>query len=306
MEKKKKDIEEAERRLRNKEADMNDASRERQHFTARVGELGEERARLDERNRQIDAEIAGSNGQIAAHKTVIGELEEKQKEFSGELEELRKKRADVSESIHASELKLMKFDADKERFTIQLVALEERAQVLAAEIAALTTLIGEVKTDLSLTEIEGKIADAELALHKIGAVNMLAIEEYEKIQRQVDERTERKDTLSMERETLIERIQKYEQMKFEAFMTAFKAIDANFREIFARLTSGSGNLVLENEEDPLHRRAHVCGQAPGQKSSPSLFPLGRGEVTDHACFYLLHPALHPGAILRVGRGRYVA
>ncbi len=250
MEKKKKDIEEAERRLRNKEADMNDASRERQHFTARVGELGEERARLDERNRQIDAEIAGSNGQIAAHKTVIGELEEKQKEFSGELEELRKKRADVSESIHASELKLMKFDADKERFTIQLVALEERAQVLAAEIAALTTLIGEVKTDLSLTEIEGKIADAELALHKIGAVNMLAIEEYEKIQRQVDERTERKDTLSMERETLIERIQKYEQMKFEAFMTAFKAIDANFREIFARLTSGSGNLVLENEEDP--------------------------------------------------------
>ncbi len=54
----------------------------------------------------------------------------------------------------------------------------------------------------------------------------------------------------MERETLIERIQKYEQMKFEAFMTAFKAIDANFREIFARLTSGSGNLVLENEEDP--------------------------------------------------------
>ena len=129
MEKKKKDIEEAERRLRNKEADMNDASRERQHFTARVGELGEERTRLDERNRQIDAEIAGSNGQIAAHKTVIGELEEKQKEFSGELEELRKKRADVSESIHASEPKLMKFDADKERFTIQLVALEERAQV---------------------------------------------------------------------------------------------------------------------------------------------------------------------------------
>ena len=250
MEKKKKEIEEAERRLRNKEADMNDASRERQHFTARTGELGEERTRLDERNRQIDTDMAGSNEQIAAHETVIAELEEKQKEFSGELEGLRKKRADVSENIHASELKLMKFDADRERFAIQLTALEERAQVLATEIATLAALVGEIKTDLSLTEIEGKIADAELALHKIGAVNMLAIEEYEKIQRQVDERTERKDTLSKERETLIERIQKYEQMKFEAFMTAFKAIDANFREIFARLTSGSGNLVLENEEDP--------------------------------------------------------
>ncbi len=48
-------------------------------------------------------------------------------------------------------------------------------------------MVGEITTDLTLTEIEGKIADAELALHKIGAVNMLAIEEYEKIQRQVEE-----------------------------------------------------------------------------------------------------------------------
>jgi chromosome segregation protein len=47
-------------------------------------------------------------------------------------------------------------------------------------------MVGEITTDLTLTEIEGKIADAELALHKIGAVNMLAIEEYEKIQRQVE------------------------------------------------------------------------------------------------------------------------
>jgi len=250
MEKKKKEIEEAERRLRNKEADMNDASRERQHFTARVGELGEERARLDERNHQIDTEIAGSNDQIAAHKAVIADLEEKQKQFSGEIEELRKKRTEITESMHASETKLIKFDSDKERFTAQLTALGDRAAALAAEIAALIAIVGEVTTDLTLTEIEGKIADAELAIHKIGAVNMLAIEEYEKIEHQVQERTERKDTLSKERENLIERIQKYEQMKFEAFMTAFKTIDANFREIFARLTSGSGNLVLENEEDP--------------------------------------------------------
>jgi chromosome segregation protein SMC, primarily archaeal type len=250
MEKKKKEIEEAERRLRNKEADMNDASRERQHFTARIGELGEERARLDERNRQIDTEIAGSNDQIAAHKAVIADLEEKQKQFSGEIEELRKKRTEISESMHASETKIIRFDSDKERFTAQLTALEERAAALATEIAALVAIVGEVTTDLTLTEIEGKIADAELAIHKIGAVNMLAIEEYEKIEHQVQERTERKDTLSKERENLIERIQKYEQMKFEAFMTAFKTIDTNFREIFARLTSGSGNLVLENEEDP--------------------------------------------------------
>ncbi len=250
LEKKRKEIEESERRLRNKDADINDAQRERQHFNSRLTELSEERGRQDERNRQIDAGIAGANEQIAAHKAQIATLEERQKEFSGELDELRKKRSEVTQAIHESELKLMKYDAEKERVTVQMTAIEERAATLGIEIEMLKQQVGETVTELSLKEIEGKIAEADGALRKIGAVNMLAIEEYEKVDRQVVERKERKETLSTERETLISRIEKFEQMKYEAFMTAFKAIDTNFREIFARLTSGNGHLVLENEEDP--------------------------------------------------------
>jgi len=250
LEKKRKEIEESERRLRNKDADINDAQRERQHFNARIAELGEERTRQDERNRQLDETIGTSGEQITAHKVQIAALEERQKEFSGELDELRSKRSEVSGHIHDSELRLMKFDAEKERITAMLVALEERTKVLALEIDMLRQQVGEMDTTLTLSEIEGKIAEADGALRKIGAVNMLAIEEFEKVERQVKERTERKETLSTERETLIERIQQFEQMKYQAFATAFRAIDTNFREIFARLTSGSGNLVLENEEDP--------------------------------------------------------
>jgi chromosome segregation protein len=250
MEKKRKEIEESERRLRNKDADVNDAQRERQHFNSRLGELGEDRARQDERNRQIDGEIAAANEQIAAHTAQIAALDERQKEFSGELDELRGKRADVSKAIHESELNLMKLDADRERITAQVAAVEERARTLGLEIEMLKQQVGEMETDLSLKDIEGKIAEADGALRKIGAVNMLAIEEYEKVDRQVGERTERKETLSTERETLIARIEQFEKMKYEAFTTAFRAIDGNFREIFARLTSGSGHLVLENEEDP--------------------------------------------------------
>jgi len=250
IEKKRKEIEESDRRLRNKDGDINDAQRERQHFNARLIELGEDRKRQDERNGQIDADIAASTEQITAHKLQITALEDRQKEFSGELDELRSKRGEASQHIQDSELKLMKFDAEKERISVQLVAIQERARSLGIEVDMLRQQVGELDTNLSLSEIEGKIAEADGALRKIGAVNMLAIEEYEKVQRQVEERTERKETLSRERTTLIERIEKFEQMKYEAFSTAFHAIDNNFREIFARLTSGSGHLILENEEDP--------------------------------------------------------
>jgi chromosome segregation protein len=276
IEKKRKEIEESERRLRNKEGDINDAQRERQHFNARLVELAEERRRQDERNQQIDTEIAGSNEQIAAHKSQIAALEERQKEFSGVLDELRSKRAEASQHIQDSELKIMKFDAERERITILTSAIEERARTLGSEVDSLRQQVGDLDTNLSLSEIEGKIAEADGSLRKIGAVNMLAIEEYEKVQRQVEERTERKDTLSRERATLIERIEKFEQMKYEAFTTAFRAIDANFREVFARLTSGSGHLILENEEDPFAGGMTFAVQ-PRDKKVHLLSSLSGGE-----------------------------
>jgi len=276
MEKKRREIEESERRLRNKDGDINDAQRERQHFSARLGEMGGERERYEGGNRQIDAEIAASNEQIAANRSQIAALEEKQKEFSGELDELRARRGEVSQNIQNSELNLMKFDAEKERIAVQMGAIEERARTLGIEVGMLRQQVGEMDTNLTLPEIEGKIAEADGALRKIGAVNMLAIEEYEKVQRQVSERTERKETLSSERETLIERIEKFEQMKYEAFTTAFRAIDANFREIFARLTSGSGHLVLENEEDPFAGGMTFAVQ-PRDKKVHLLSSLSGGE-----------------------------
>jgi chromosome segregation protein len=276
IEKKKKEIEESERRLRNKDGDINDAQRERQHFNVRLTELGDDRKSQDERNGQIDADIAGSHEQIAAHKSQIAALEERQKEFSGELDELRTKRSEASQQIQDSELKLMKFDADKERITILMGAIEERARTLGIEVDMLRHQAGDMDTNLSLSEIEGKIAEADGALRRIGAVNMLAIEEYEKVQRQVEERTERKETLSRERATLIERIEKFEQMKYEAFTTAFRAIDTNFREIFARLTSGSGHLILENEEDPFAGGMTFAVQ-PRDKKVHLLSSLSGGE-----------------------------
>ena len=276
MEKKRREIEEAERRLRNKEADISGCpARTPALYPADHG-AASERSAQDERNRQIDADIAGANNQIVIYKTQIALLEERQKEFSGELDELRGKRAEVSKHINESELKIMKFDANAERITVQLGAIEERATTLGIEVEMLRQQVGEMDTSLSLSEIEGKIAEADGALRKIGAVNMLAIEEYEKVQRQVGERTEKKETLSTERATLIERIEKFEQMKYEAFTTAFKAIDTNFREIFARLTSGSGHLVLENEEDPFAGGMTFAVQ-PRDKKVHLLSSLSGGE-----------------------------
>jgi len=107
-------------------------------------------------------------------------------------------------------------------------------------------------------------------------VNMLAIEEYDRVEQRATERKEKKEILSRERSTLLERIERFEMMKYEAFMDAFRAIDANFRDIFARLTSGSGRLILENEEDPFSGGLSFAVQ-PRDKPVHLLSALSGGE-----------------------------
>ena len=250
IEKKRREHEDVERRLRNKESDINDLSRERQHFSARVEELKADAGRITAANQQLDLETAAAKDQIEESREKIRAIEERQKEFSGELETLRSRHSAVADAIRESEKKILEYDGARERLRIQIDALCERQVTLSGEIEQLRATVGDATTTLTLREIEDGIAESSAAMRKIGAVNMLAIEEYDRVEARVSERSEKKEVLSRERTTLLERIERFEMMKYEAFMTAFRAIDANFRDIFARLTSGNGHLILENEEDP--------------------------------------------------------
>jgi len=276
LEKKKRERDEAERRLRNKEADINDLARERQHFSARLEELKAEVERLSAKNADLDREIVFSQEQIEASRAKIAGIEERQRQFSSELQELRDRHDQVTLAIKESGEKILALNASAERHRVQLEALNERFVTLSRDVEELRSQVGDLDTDMTLEEIEDGIAKAGQELRKIGAVNMLAIDEFERVEKRITERNEKKEVLSRERADLLERIERFEKMKFESFMTAFRAIDANFREIFASLTSGSGHLVLENEEDPFSGGLSFAVQ-PRDKPVHLLSALSGGE-----------------------------
>jgi len=79
---------------------------------------------------------------------------------------------------------------------------------------------------------------------------MRAIEEYDTVTERKDSLIARRDTLFTERAEILERIEHYGQMKKEAFISTFDGINANFRHIYADLSGGTGELALENSDDP--------------------------------------------------------
>lgn len=276
LEKKKRERDDAERRLRNKESDINELARERQHFSARLGELKGEAEKIQERIAELDSEVEASERQIEEGKARIAGIEERQKQFSSELQELRDQRDRVAAAIKESGEKLLALDAAAERHRVQLEALSERFSSLSREVEELRKSVGDRECNMTLEEIEDGIARAGLEMRKLGAVNMRAIEEYDRVQARISERNKKKEVLSRERATLLERIERFEKMKYDSFMTAFRAIDANFREIFAWLTSGNGHLVLENEEDPFSGGLSFAVQ-PRDKPVHLLSALSGGE-----------------------------
>ncbi len=271
-----KSVEDIERRLRNKDADITDAKRERQHFANRIEELTAERGRLEAKNLEIDGEITATREQIENQRRLIVQLEARQKEFSDELAGLHGERDRILDEIRVLDQRALEVSGAMERTRMQIDALAEREHSLLAELGVLREQAGDVETDLDLPAIDAGIAEAERALKKIGAVNMLAIEECDRVALRVEERTAKKEVLSRERMMLLERIEKYEKMKYDAFITAFSAIDTNFRDIFARLTDGSGRLILDNEDDPFAGGMTFAVQ-PRDKKVHLLSSLSGGE-----------------------------
>lgn len=253
MEKFRQEMGEVERRLRNKESDVTDAQRERQYFSKRVEELEAERKRVMEKNTAIDGEVAASEQQIGTLKDEIKGLESRLKEYSSDIEKLRGVRDKALEAVRAQERAIIEVDTSTERVQLQIAALREREEGIRQEIEQLRKeAAGSPETEFTIEQVETRLTKVNEELHAMGDVNMLAIEEYDRVKGRADERTEKKEVLSKERTDLIERIERFEQMKYDAFMNAFREIDTNFRAIFARLTSGNGHLVLLNEENPFN------------------------------------------------------
>ena len=255
----------SERRLRNKDDDISDSQRERQHFQNRLSEFQNERERIESDFKRIDEDILKNQTGISEAEAEVSSLEEKKDNFSVELNELHAQRDNLNSLVLAAEKKIFAINSEMERIKLQVSSLREREGSLISEIEELSLRTSGVETDMSLDEIEKGIESSERAIKRIGAVNMLAIEEYERVDARIKERSGKKEVLSRERANIIERIEHYEKMKYDSFMEAYTAIDSNFRSIFARLTEGSGNLSLDSTEDPFSGGMTFAVQPRGKK-----------------------------------------
>ena len=116
------------------------------------------------------------------------------------------------------------------------------------------------------TTAEGIIVELKEKIERLGAVNMMAIEQFDEL----DERyafltTQRQDLLDSIAATS-EAIRRINKTTKERFRTAFEAINTHYQQTFSTLFGGGrAGLVLLDEADVLESGIDIIAQPPGKR-----------------------------------------
>ncbi|PSP72408.1 chromosome segregation protein SMC [Halobacteriales archaeon QS_3_64_16] len=272
------EITDQEERMDDLDGNLNEYQLEKRYAEEAIEGLHEDLESAQNRKAEAEERIEEIEGTIDEQETLLAEKREAIAELEEELTDLKEERKELQGELReAREAR----DEAKEAFSTIESRLEDRRETkqrLEWEIDALSEEVGEYDSEEipDHKELEERIETLEAEMDELEPVNMLAIEEYDTVEADLEDLREKKDTLEEEREAITDRIDSYEQQKRETFMEAFEAIDSHFQAIFERLSAGTGELHLEEEDDPFEGGLTMKAE-PSDKPIQRLDAMSGGE-----------------------------
>ena len=214
----------------------------------------------------------------------IKELEVKIKELGEKLVQLQAQRDVVQKELLEVEKQKNVYQSDIARMGEQIESFKARRRELDPQLDEVREELKKADIDvstltpvnISVDEITNKIQRLQKRMEEMEPVNMRAISAYEEVLVRQEELKTKIDTLSKERNQILERMSGYEELKKETFLKTYNSISKNFEDIFARLSDGEGNLVLENPEFPFQGGLTIEAQ-PRDKKKQRLESMSGGE-----------------------------
>ncbi|WP_227355547.1 chromosome segregation protein SMC [Haladaptatus salinisoli] len=257
---------------------LNELQLEKQYAEDAIDDLHDDIESAQNRKAEQEELIEELEADIENREETLEEKREAVEELEDELAELKAERSDLKEELQDAKSKRDDQQQQVEAVENRLESLRRSANRLEADVAELREEVGDYDPEEvpDHDEVRENIDRLERRMEALEPVNMLAIDEYDDVESDLADLKERKTTLVEERDGIRERIDSYESQKKATFMDAFDAIDDHFQDIFTRLSAGSGELFLENEDDPFDGGLTMKAQ-PGDKPVQRLDAMSGGE-----------------------------
>ncbi len=220
---------------------------------------------------QLEEQLNILSDKIAVIDAKIGELVKEKEEIHKSLIDLKANSEVKASDITRINEAIESFKSRRRELEPQIKEAAELLESSGVEISKLEPV------QISIDELNEKIQRLDRRMRELGDVNMRAIVSYEEKAARKEELDTQIKTLSTERQSILDKMNGFEQQKKEAFMTTFTAINENFKDIYHQLSEGEGRLILENEKDPLSAGMTIEAKPRDKTTNNKLGALSGGE-----------------------------
>jgi chromosome segregation protein len=240
-------------------------------------------ARELERHKEMRDRIAAGRSEVLA---ALRGVEEERGRWS-------RLRDESAESAHGQELELQRLESHRE----ELIARTEREfdvdLGLAGAREAHGALLGAEPESLEAARRERE--DLRRQVERLGAVNLVALDQYERESKRYEFLKTQKDDLEEAREKLRRTIRKINRTARTKLMTTLEEVRVHFQTTFGTLfEGGQADIRLAGDEDPLHAPIEIFARPRGKRlNNISLMSSGERSLTAVAflfAIYLVKPS----------------
>lgn len=248
----------------------------------RIQEIRCEEQRLEIRQKELEIEQARIEASLSEIRGRKGFQAEELRKITTFVSEGEQKLRALKDLLHQRELALM--DLSYQDRTI-VERMEQGYRVKMSELKSEDFLQG--KTDPAILEEE--ILTLKENVQSFGAVNLLAVEEYDELKKRYEFLASQESDLNRARESLLEAVRKINRTTKALFSETFEKVQAAFLEHFKILFQGGhAELILLDGENPQESGVDIFVRPPGKKPQHiSLLSGGEKALTALALLFAL-------------------
>ena len=205
----------------------------------------------------------------------IKELEEEKKLFDNELQEKENLLEQLSKELRNKEQNfsvvkedLIRKESEISNFNYNLQQLINSCrEKINVDLLNLENEIEKLKKDEDLETAEKRVMRLVAERERIGAVNLLAEDEYTKLREKVNDTIKDKNEIQESIEKLHDAINKINKEGVSRLRDAFQIVNENFERLFTKLFGGGKAYLklVQNDEDPLNSGLEIFASPPGKK-----------------------------------------
>lgn len=207
----------------------------------------------------------------------LNKLKEEKSSLASEIDELEKKYREKNSNFNRLQNELKTKEVNLGKMDIQLdnllLSLNENYN-LTYEQAKLSYVL-EMESEVA----RNKVASLKSEIHKLGEVNVFAIEEYDRVSTRYEFLTHQMEDLESASTNLLNIIEEMDTIMVEKFTKTFALISEEFKSVFKKLfKGGNGMLKLTDPDNILETGIEIIAEPPGKKLN-SIGLLSGGEKT---------------------------